>query len=140
MLFANSLIAGKEVKPVARRKSPTLTEVELELMDILWQKGSATVGEIVQALPEDRPLAYSSVLTMMRILEQKGYVEHEKEGRAYVYRPLVDRQQARKNVISYLLKRFFNDSPELLVVNLLEHETVGAAEIKRLKRLIEKSK
>jgi predicted transcriptional regulator len=123
---------------MARRKSPTLTEVELELMDVLWQKGSATVGEIVEALPEER-LAYSSVLTMMRILEQKGYVTHEKESRAFVYRPLVDRQQAQKNVIGYLLKRFFNNSPELLVVNLLEHEEVGANEIKRLKRLIEKS-
>ena len=125
---------------MARRKSPTLTEVELELMDILWQKGSATVGEMVEALPKDRPLAYSSVLTMMRILEQKGYVEHEKESRAYIYRPLIDRREAQKSVISYLLKRFFNDSPELLVVNLLEHEEIGAAEIKRLKRLIERSK
>jgi predicted transcriptional regulator len=77
---------------------------------------------------------------MMRILEQKGYVTHEKESRAYVYRPLLDRRQAQKNVIGYLLKRFFDGSPELLVVNLLEHEQVGAAELKRLKRLIEKSK
>ena len=123
---------------MARRKSPTLTEVELELMDVLWKKGSATVGEIVEALPDER-LAYSSVLTMMRILEQKGYVKHEKESRAFVYQPVVDRQQAQKNVIGYLLKRFFNNSPELLVVNLLEHEEVGADEIKRLKRLIEKS-
>ena len=124
---------------MARRKSPTLTEVELELMDVLWTKGSATVGEIVEALPEER-LAYSSVLTMMRILEQKGYVTLEKESRAFIYRPLVDRQQAQKNVLGYLLKRFFNNSPELLVVNLLEHEEVGSDEIKRLKRLIEKSK
>ena len=124
---------------MARRKSPTLTEVELELMDVLWTKGSATVGEIVEALPEER-LAYSSVLTMMRILEQKGYVTHEKESRAFIYRPLVDRQQAQKNVLGYLLKRFFNNSPELLVVNLLEHEEVGSNEIKRLKHLIEKSK
>lgn len=124
---------------MARRKSPTLTEVELELMDVLWTKGSATVGEIVEALPEER-LAYSSVLTMMRILEQKGYVTHEKESRAFIYRPLLDRQQAQKNVLGYLLKRFFNNSPELLVVNLLEHEEVGTNEIKRLKQLIEKSK
>ena len=123
-----------------RRKSPTLTEVELELMDILWKKKRATVGAIVAALPKKRALAYSSVLTMMRILEQKGYVEHEKESRAFIYRPLVDRKQAQQSVLSYLLKRFFNDSPELLVVNLLEHERVDAAEVRRLKRLIEKSK
>lgn len=121
---------------MARRKSPTLTEVELELMDVLWDNGPATVAEIVEALPQAR-LAYSSVLTMMRILEQKGYVAHEKEGRAFVYRPLVDRQQAQKTVIGYLLKRFFNNSPELLVVNLLDHEEVGPKEVKRLKRMIE---
>ncbi|HWQ32402.1 MAG TPA: BlaI/MecI/CopY family transcriptional regulator [Blastocatellia bacterium] len=123
---------------MARRKSQTLTEVELELMEVLWEKGRATVSEIVAALPEER-LAYSSVLTMMRILEQKGYVEHEKESRAYVYRPLIDRRQAVQSVISYLLKRFFQGSPELLVVNLLEHEDVGRAEINRLRKLIEKS-
>jgi predicted transcriptional regulator len=124
---------------MARRKSPTLTEVELELMDVLWERGSATVSEIVESLPDER-LAYSSVLTMMRILEQKGYVTHEKEGRAFIYRPLVDRGQAQKSVIGYLLKRFFNNSPELLVVNLLEHEDVGPAEVKRLKQMIEKAK
>jgi len=123
---------------LARRKSPTLTEVELELMDVLWDRGQATVAEIVEALPEER-LAYSSVLTMMRILEQKGYVTHEKEGRAFIYRPLVDRQQAQKSVIGYLLRRFFDNSPELLVVNLLEHEEVGPEEVKRLKRMIEQS-
>ena len=123
---------------MARRKSPTLTEVELELMDVLWERGQATVAEIVEALPEER-LAYSSVLTMMRILEQKGYVNHEKDGRAFIYRALIDRQQAQKSVIGYLLKRFFNNSPELLVVNLLEHEDVGPEEVKQLKRMIGKS-
>ncbi|MBK8312855.1 MAG: BlaI/MecI/CopY family transcriptional regulator [Acidobacteria bacterium] len=123
---------------MARRKSPTLTEVELELMDVLWEKGRGTVSEIVEALPEAR-LAYSSVLTMMRILEQKGYVRHEKEGRAFIYLPLVDREQARKSVIGYLLKRFFNNSPELLVVNLLEHEDVSPEEIRKLRYMIDKS-
>lgn len=123
---------------MARRKSQTLTEVELELMEVLWEKGSATVGEIVAALPDER-LAYNSVLTMMRILEQKGYVEHEKESRAYIYRPVVDRRQAMQSAISYLLNRFFKGSPELLVVNLLEHEDIGKNEIRRLKRLIEKN-
>jgi predicted transcriptional regulator len=124
---------------VARRKSPTMTEVELELMEVLWEKGEATVSEVVESLPEQR-LAYSSVLTMMRILEQKGYVMHEKEGRAFVYRPLINRQQAQQSVIGYLLKRFFNNSPELLVVNLLEHEEVGPDEIKRLRQMIEKAR
>jgi predicted transcriptional regulator len=107
-------------------------------MDVLWEKGRGTVSEIVEALPEAR-LAYSSVLTMMRILEQKGYVRHEKEGRAFIYLPLVDREQARKSVIGYLLKRFFNNSPELLVVNLLEHEDVSPEEIRKLRYMIDKS-
>jgi BlaI family transcriptional regulator, penicillinase repressor len=124
---------------VARRKSPTLTEVELEMMEVLWQKGQATVADIVEALPTSR-LAYSSVLTMMRILEQKGYVEHEREGRAFLYRPVVDRDQARKSVVGYLLKRFFNNSPELLVVNLLEHKEIGDAELERLRRFINEAK
>ena len=121
---------------MARRKSETLTEVELELMDVLWDKGQATVTDIVEALPDER-LAYSSVLTMMRILEQKEYVTHEKSGRAFIYRPLVDRRTAQQSVIGYLLKRFFDNSPEQLVVNLLEHEEVGPREVKRLKRMIE---
>jgi predicted transcriptional regulator len=107
-------------------------------MDVLWDKGRATVAEIVEALPEER-LAYSSVLTMMRILEHKGYVTHEKEGRAFIYRALMDRREAQQSVIGYLLKRFFNNSPELLVVNLLEHEDVSREEVKRLKRMIEKT-
>ena len=123
---------------MARRKSETLTEVELELMDVLWDKGQATVTDIVEALPEER-LAYSSVLTMMRILEQKGYVTHEKEGRAFIYRPLVNRREAQQSVIGYLLRRFFDNSPEQLVVNLLEHEEVGPREVKRLKKLISDS-
>lgn len=106
-------------------------------MDVLWEKGSATVSEMVEALPDAR-LAYSSVLTMMRILEQKGYVTHEKEGRAFVYRPLVDRRQAQRSVLGYLLKRFFNNSPEMLVVNLMEHEDIDPAEVRRLRRMIEK--
>ncbi len=120
---------------MARRKSETLTEVELELMDVLWDKGAASVTDIVEALPEER-LAYSSVLTMMRILEQKGYVTHEKEGRAFIYRPLVNRREAQQSVIGYLLRRFFDNSPEQLVVNLLEHEEVGPREVKRLKKMI----
>jgi predicted transcriptional regulator len=138
-VLGNSLIVAKGVKRVARRKSPTLTEVELELMNVLWEKGSATVGEVVEALQSERTLAYSSVLTMMRILEQKGYVEHQKESRAYVYRAIVDRQQAQRSVVSYLIKRFFDNSPELLVVNLLEHDDIDRNELARLKRLIQES-
>lgn len=122
---------------MARKKSPTLTEAELRLMDILWHKGSATVSDVVSALPRKLSLAYNTVLTTLRILEKKGYVSHQKEGRAFVYSPSVDRRDARKSAVKHLVSRFFNNSPELLVLNLLEDEKLDAAEIARLKSLIE---
>ena len=81
---------------MARPKSPTLTEAELRLMDVLWKKEAATVSDVVAALPGKEPLAYSTVLTTLRILERKGYLSHEKEGRAYVYQPVVGREEARE--------------------------------------------
>jgi predicted transcriptional regulator len=121
---------------MARSKSPTLTEAELRLMDIIWDRGEATVGDIVEALPAKQGLAYSTVLTTMRILEQKGYVRHRKEGRAFVYTPLVDRSQARQSVMRFVLSRFFDNSPELLVLNLLESDQVDDKELQRLKKMI----
>ena len=125
---------------MARQKSPTLTEAELRLMDIIWERGRATVNEVADALPGDAPLAYSTVLTTMRILERKGYIRHKKEGRAFVYEAVVDRGQASRSALRYLLSRFFRNSPELLVLNILEDEEIDPRELKRLKSLIEKSK
>ena len=125
---------------MARKQSPTLTDAELRLMKILWERGPSTVGEVVQALPDAETLAYSTVLTTLRILEQKGYLHHEKEGRAYVYHALVDRSEARRSVLRYVLDRFFNNSPELLVLNVLEHEDLDLADLEQLKKMIEESK
>jgi predicted transcriptional regulator len=125
---------------MARQKSRTLTEAELRLMEILWERGSATVNEIAEGLPGDAPLAYSTVLTTMRILERKGYIRHKKAGRAFVYEPVVDRGQASRSALRYLLSRFFRNSPELLVLNILEDEQIDPRELERLKSLIEKSK
>ena len=121
---------------MARKKSPTLTEAELRLMDILWSRRAASVGEVVEALAGRPPLAYNTVLTTLRILEQKGYVRHQKQGRAFIYRPLVDQGQARRSAVRYVLQRFFEDSPELLVLNILEHENIDLEELERLKKLI----
>ncbi len=120
-----------------RKKSAVLTDAEFRLMEVLWQKGAATVGEVKDALAHGSPPAYSTVLTTLRIMEQKGYVEHTKEGRAFIYRPLIDRQNACHSAVKQLVSRFFDDSPELLVLNILEHEEVGAEELKRLKAMIE---
>lgn len=124
---------------MARKRSPTLTDAELRLMEVLWAKGSATVAEVVGALRPRPALAYSTVLTTLRILEQKGYVRHVKAGRAFVYHSVVDCSQARRRAVGHLLKRFFRDSPEQLVLNLLENERLDPLELKRLRKLIEES-
>jgi predicted transcriptional regulator len=122
------------------RKSVTLTEAELRLMDILWQKGPATVQQVVEALPEQQPLAYNSVLTTMRILEKKGYVEHVKDGRAHVYKPLVERREASRFEIRHLVNRFFKDSHEALVLNIIEDQSIDAEELQRLRQLLKESR
>ena len=108
-------------------------------MEIVWKKGEATVGDVVEALPKTRALAYNTVLTTLRILEKKGYLSHEKDGRAFVYRPVVDRGRARKNALRYVMSRFFENSPELLVLNLLENEKIDMTEVERLRKLIDES-
>ena len=120
-----------------RKTSSVLTEAELRLMDLIWSKGPATVQQIQESLPEDAPLAYNSVLTTIRILEKKGYLAHNKDGRAHVYRPLVDRDEATRSEIGHLVGRFFQNSRELLVLNLLEDENLDAVELKRLRKLLE---
>lgn len=124
---------------MARPKSPTLTEAELRLMDVLWKKEAATVSDVVAALPGSEPLAYSTVLTTLRILERKGYVSHEKEGRAYVYQPVVGREDARRSVVRYMMSRFFNNSPEALMLNILENESVDGDVLDRLKRMVDEN-
>ena len=124
---------------MARKKSPTLTEAELRLMQILWEKGTATVSDVVEALPKRLALAYNTVLTTLRILEKKGYVRHEKEGRAFVYTPVVDRSQACRSAVKHVVTRFFDNSPGLLLLNILEHEKIDNSELKRLKKMIEDS-
>ena len=125
---------------MARKKSPTLTEAELRLMEVLWEKRSATVGEVLAGLPDDTALAYNTVLTTLRILESKGYVVHAESGRAFVYRPLVGRDEARRSATQQLVRRFFDNSPGLLALSLLEQEHIDEEELERLKTLIARSK
>ena len=124
---------------MARKKSPNLTEGELPLMEVLWKKGRATVGDVVASLPTNPPLAYSTVLTTLRILEAKGYLRHTKKGRAFVYEPVIVQEEASRKAIGYLVNRFFGGSRELLVVNLLKEETIGRAELRRIKKMIAES-
>lgn len=119
------------------RKSPTLTEAELRLMEVLWAKGPASVHQLLQGLPGDRSLAYNSVLTTIRILEKKGYVTHAKDGRAHIYEAVVGRKQATQSEVRNLVGRFFKNSHELLVLNLLQDNSIDAAELKRLRELLD---
>jgi predicted transcriptional regulator len=122
---------------VPPRKSETLTEAELRLMDVLWQKGSATVQQVLDALSQKPALAYNSVLTTIRILENKGYVRHVKDGRAHVYKPTVERREASRSEIRHLVNRFFKDSHELLVLNILEDQSIDEQELKRFRELLQ---
>ena len=105
-------------------------------MTVLWEYSASTVGDVVDRIPGSPKPAYNTVLTILRILEGKGYVSHEKHGRAFVYAPLVDRQQARRGALSQLLARFFNGSREELMMDLLGHEEVDAEELRKVKALL----
>ncbi|MBM3758759.1 MAG: BlaI/MecI/CopY family transcriptional regulator [Acidobacteria bacterium] len=124
---------------MARKESTVLTEAELRLMEVLWTRGPSTVNEVLEALPGEPALAYNTVLTTMRILEDKGYLEHEKDGRAFVYAPTVERDKARQSALRMLLSRFFENSAEQLVLNLLKNEKLSRSEIRRLKKMIEEA-
>jgi predicted transcriptional regulator len=119
------------------KKSNTLTEAELRLMKILWRRGESAVTDLVAAMPEGETLAYNSVLTTIRILEQKGYVEHRQEGRAFVYRPCVAEQEASRSEMRHLMSRFFGNSRERLLLSLLGDEEISPAELQRLKEAIQ---
>ena len=123
---------------MARKKSEDLTEAELRLMDVVWRKGSATVADVADALPKDLGLAYNTVLTTMRILEDKGYLRHtkSKEGRAFVYHPLVGQKEASRKAVRRLLTRFFRNSPEELVLNLLGDEELSEQDLARIRKRI----
>ena len=125
---------------MARSRSATLTEAELRIMNVLWEKGSATVHEVLEALPGSPALAYNTVLTIIRILEKKGYVKHAKDGRAHVYAPCVDRKDASRFEVRHLVNRFFGNSQDLLVLNILEDKGIDAEELQRLRALLERSK
>jgi len=118
------------------KKSNTLTEAELRLMKILWRRGESAVTDLVSAIPDREALAYNSVLTTIRILEQKGYVEHRQEGRAFVYRAVVAEQEASRSEVKHMLSRFFGNSREQLLLTLLGDEDISRDELERMKAAI----
>src|SRR4051812_30420576 len=121
-----------------RKRSASLTDAEHRIMHVLWDHPGSTVGEVVERMTGSSRPAYNSVLTILRILETKGYVTHGKDGRAFVYSALLDRQQARRGALTQVLARFFNGSREALVMDLLGHEDVGTDEIEKVKALLDR--
>ncbi len=115
---------------VPRKKTPGLTEAELRIMNILWELGEATVADVKKALAKHK-LAYTTVMTMIQILEQKRYVTHTTAGRAFVYRPLVTRAQVRRAALTTFLATWFDASPNLLVANLLEEDDLDTRELEQ---------
>src|SRR5215469_10363774 len=101
----NARLIKQEGNKVPPRQSPTLTEAELRIMNVLWPLGSGTVQQVLEALPDKPELAYNSVLTTIRILEKKGYVKHVKDGRAHVYAPAIARHEATRSEIRHLVSR-----------------------------------
>ena len=115
------------------KRSNTLTEAELRIMRVLWARGESLVSDLVAALA---PLAYTSVLTTVRVLEQKGYVEHREAGRAFLYSPCVAEFDARRSEVKHVMGRFFGDSRERLVLSLLGDGEITVDELERLKAAI----
>ena len=122
---------------MARKKSSTLTDSEMRLMRIIWDTEPCTVNDVVDRLPADEPLAYSTVLTTMRILEEKGYVEHRKNGRAFVYSSLSDPQEVRTSALQHMMDKFFDNSKALLLANVLEEGDLSHSELDAIKSLLE---
>jgi predicted transcriptional regulator len=117
-----------------RKPTTTLTDGELRLMNVLWRSGPSTVLEIQDALEDD--LVDSTIRTLLRILEDKGYVKRRKEGRAFRYHPAVDREETRASVLDHVLRRFF-PTPSDLVLSLLQRGDVDEAELGRIRRALE---
>jgi predicted transcriptional regulator len=131
-----SRLREQEEHPVPPRQSETLTEAELRIMNVLWVRGSGTVQQVLDSITERPPLAYNSVLTTIRVLEKKGYLEHLKDGRAHVYTPLVAQKDATRSEIRHLVSRFFKNSHEQLVLNLLEDQGIEPEELRRLRQML----
>ena len=118
------------------KRSITLTPAELRLMKVLWTRGESAVSDMVSATADDGALAYTSVLTTIRILEQKGYVDHRQEGRAFLYSPCIGEMEASRSEVRHVLQRFFGNSRERLLLSLLGDDEVTPEELRRLREAI----
>ena len=122
---------------MSRKRTLELGRLELQLMKVIWEKGKATAREVKNALQYERDLAYTTVATMLRKLEEKGFLTHTVDERTFVYKPLIQQEEVSQNVLGDLLERFFDGSRELLVNALIQQKGISAEELERLKALID---
>ncbi len=113
-----------------------LGRLELQIMNVVWDRGKATVHDVKNALSRRKP-AYSTILTMMRKLEAKGYLKHEVDGRTYVYRPSISQQAVRHGVLGDVVERLFEGSASLLLTSLVEQNRISENELREIQKLIE---
>lgn len=113
----------------------SFTDRELDVMAVLWDRGSATVAEVRDALHDE--LAYTTVLTVLRVLEEKGHVSHEEEGRAHRYHPLVERRAAGESALRRLTRKLFQGSPEILLTHLVSDRKLSQGDIRRMRQILD---
>ena len=118
------------------KRSITLTQAELRLMKVLWNRGESSVADVVKATQTEGELAYTSVLTTIRILETKGYVSHRQEGRAFLYSACIGELEASRSEVRHMLQRFFGNSRERLLLSMLGDDEISPEELKKLKETI----
>lgn len=117
-----------------------LTRQELKIMKVVWELGEATVRDVWDVLNQKKPTAYTTILTIMGILEEKGALSHTRSGRAYVYRPVLTRQQATRNHVRDVVVRFFDGKPEKLIENVLKHDFKGSEQLGSVRSILEMQK
>ncbi len=122
---------------MARKKLSSLTDLEIDIMNVVWRLGRATVRQIVDALRVQRPLAYTTVQTVLSILTQKGVVEYTREGRAYVYRAILQPEGMRRETIKAVVDKLFAGSSQSLVLHLIESDVLTPEETRRLRKLLD---
>jgi BlaI family transcriptional regulator, penicillinase repressor len=113
-----------------------LTRQELQIMKVVWEMGTATVKEVCDTMSRAKPVAYTTILTLMGILEEKGALVHTRSGRAFLYNPLLSRQQATRNQVRDVVNRFFSGSPEKLMEDILENEVLDCDQLGNVRSLL----
>ena len=123
---------------MARKKLSSLTDLEIDIMNVVWRLRRATVRQIVDSLRDQRPLAYTTIQTVLSILTQKGVVRHSREGRAFVYTAIVKPEGVRQEVITAVVDKLFAGSPQSLVLHLIESDALTAEEAESLRNLLDR--